>query len=420
MSRLSLLALILATAFVAGPAQSHGTLGSATAHIYLVKDCEAAGWVLADEGVKCFESVSTLNDKIWTGSLPILPTASNPLTVDIGPGEFLGKINCPSGQGHVTYRGAGRDHTIIKHESPSSSSTASALRASSCNALSFQDLKLVAINTSGTASRAVFWTGGGSSSWSDVDIEGENVGWWDSTCGGAGTDPPWGTHYFWGSTIRGGRIGYYAECSNSWFYGGEIAAKTSLFGGTPTAIAGVWVAHRGEFHAFGSAIRALTAGLASGSGTAYGVRVGPKSTGSIALPDGFGEFHSHGGVVSINTSETEGFAAIGLSLEDNGNTGIGAKAHTLETAFALEVYDSPTATATRLSGTGSFESPHLWQALIDPPLAGGEIDGQEVYVETTCDADDCTGGSDPHVMIYSAACTPTPWFDLVRRACRVD
>jgi hypothetical protein len=111
-------------------------------------------------------------------------------------------------------------------------------------------------------------------------------------------------------------------------------------------------------------------------------------------------------------------AAIGVSLDNNTGSSTGtAKAHTLETAFAIK----GGASKKRLSGTGSFESPHVWEARTDPPPAGGEIDGQEMYVETDCNALNCTNGSDPHLMIYTtnALCT-THWFDLVRRACRVN
>ena len=128
---------------------------------------------------------------------------------------------------------------------------------------------------------------------------------------------------------------------------------------------------------------------------------------------GYGEFHMHGGAISVNSSNLPGVNAIGIRMTNNGGAGT-ARAHTLDTAFAVK----GGSTSTRLSGTGDFESPQLWEARTDPPAAGGAKDGQDIYVETDCDASGCSGASDPHLMIYKASCTPTPWFDSARNACR--
>lgn len=402
---------IFGMAFAGGPAWSQGSLGSSSAHIFLVQDCTDAGWASGDVGVKCFESVADVVDKIW-GSGGLFPTASTPLTVDIGPGTFSGVINCPDGEGHTTFRGAGRDRTVISGVSYGSGLVSSAVAATNCDALGFDSLKLFA-DTAGSfaGGYAVFWLGGGSSSWTDVDMEANQVGWYDHACGGGSTDASAGIHYFWGSTVRGGRIGYFSECGETWFYGGEIDNFASLKGSFSNPMTGVWVSHRAVFHMFGSAVRLMTTGVSSGSGSAVGVRVGPA--GNIGVATGYGEFHSHGGVVSVNTSNLSGVAATGLKLDNSSGTG-DAKAHTHETGFAVK----GGSTSTRLSGTGSFESPHLWEAGTSPPTAGGAIDGHDIYVETDCNSSGCSGGSDPHLMIYKAGCSSSPWFDTVRNACR--
>lgn len=78
MRALACLALLFLAAFACDSASAHGTLGSNTAHIFLVKNCTAAGWSSSDIGVKCFESVGALTTRIW-GSGGIHPTAANPL-----------------------------------------------------------------------------------------------------------------------------------------------------------------------------------------------------------------------------------------------------------------------------------------------------------------------------------------------------
>lgn len=401
--------LVLAVAGAGAPAFAQGSLGSETAHIVLVQDCVAAGWDSGDIGVKCFESVSSLNDYIW-GSSGIFPTASAPLTVDIGPGEFAGQIYCPSGaDGYVTFRGAGRDRTIIKK---SGTWLQLAVQVYGCESLGFQDLSVVAESTDSHIGYAVYWIGGGSSSWTDVNLTGDSTGWYDVGCGGDSTDAPDGRHNFWGSTVAGGKFGFYAECGETWFYGGEVDAFASLSGSFTDKLAGVWVAHRGEVHLNGAAVRVSTAGISSGSGTAYGARVGPSGN-TFSVPSGYGEFHSHGGLVSVKTGNLSGVAAVGIQVNDNSGAG-DARAHTHETAFVVV----GGASSTRLTGGGTFESPFQWEARTSPPAAGGAKNGQDTYVETDCDASGCSSGSDPHLMIYSSSCSTSPWFDTVRNACR--
>jgi hypothetical protein len=178
------------------------------------------------------------------------------------------------------------------------------------------------------------------------------------------------------------------------------------------SLTGVWVSHRAAVHLFGSSVRVTTTGISSGSGSAFGVRVG-LSGNSFSVPTGYGEFHFHGGVVSVNTSNLAAVSATGLTLNNGGGVG-DARAHTLETGFAVK----GGSTSTRLTGNGTFESPHLWEAGTAPPAAGGAKDGHDIYVETDCNASGCSGGADPHLMIYKGACSPTPWFDTVRNACR--
>jgi hypothetical protein len=407
--RSSWLFLSLTLALAAAPALGQGSLGSETAHVVLVKDCTDAGWDSGDVGTKCFESVSSLQDYIW-GSSGILPTASNPLTVDVGPGEFAGQIDCSYGEGHVTFRGAGRDRSIIKK---SGTYLQIAVNVSGgCNALAFEDISIVAESTDNSLGYAVFWTGGGSSSWTDVNITADGSPWYDHACGGDGTDAPLGKHTFWGSNLAGGTLGFFAECDETWFYGGEIAALAALKGSWTNKLTGVSVSHRGEVHLNGAAVRVNTTGVSSGSGTAYGVQAGPSGN-TLSVPDGYGEFHSHGSLISVKVSNLSSVAAVGILLDDDDAAG-DARAHGHETAYVV----SGNSSSRRLKGSGDFETPFQWEPSTSPPSAAGEIDGQDSYVETDCNSSGCSSGNSPHLMVYDPDCSTTPWFDTVNGACR--
>jgi hypothetical protein len=404
----SWLFLPLALALAGTPAFGQGSLGDATAHVVLVKDCTDAGWDSGDVGTKCFESVSSLQEYIW-GESGLWPTASTPLTVDVGPGEFGGQIYC-NGGGHVTFRGAGRDRSIIK-KSGSYLQFAVYIQEG-CDALAFQDISVVAETTDGDLGYAVYWAGGGSSSWTDVNLTGDAAGWYDFGCGGDGTDAPDGKHYFWGSTVAGGRLGFFAECGETWFYGGEIDAFAALKGSFTNKMTGVWVSHRGEVHLNGAAVRVSTAGVSSGSGTAYGVQAGPSGN-TFTVPDGYGEFHSHGSLITVRVSNLSSVAAVGILLDDDDAAG-DARAHGHETAYVV----SGNSSSKRLTGSGDFETPFQWEPSTSPPTAAGVIDGQDSYVETDCNSSGCSSGNSPHLMIYDVDCTTTPWFDTVNGACR--
>ena len=407
-----LVAIWSALLVAAVPVHAAGTLGGEATlepvHLFLVEDCVSAGWALADIGVKCFESVASVNDVLW-GTSGIDPSASNPALVDIGPGEFDGPIVCSTGQGFTTFRGAGRAQTIIKGQVPSGIIFRTAMYSDGgCDSVDFRDMKL----DGGTIGFGVYWTGGGSSTWSDVDLEGEFFGWYDIECGsGSNTDPPVGVHYFFGSRVTGGGTGYFSSCGDTWFYGGEILAAPALKGslGSPK---GVWVNLRGSFHAFGTAIRVSTVGLTSGTGTAEGVVVGRGPT--TPSPDGYGEFHHHGGIVSMNTSNLANVTAIGLAVDDPLAVG-DARAHTLGTAFAINAASGTS--SKRVAGTGTIQSPLLWQAGSSPPTGAGDVIGQGMFVDTDA-------GGEAHLMVFDPACagamTPDggPWRDQTNGNCR--
>jgi hypothetical protein len=121
-----------------------------------------------------------------------------------------------------------------------------------------------------------------------------------------------------------------------------------------------------------------------------------------------------GGIVNVDAGNL--FAdvdAIGVWLESP--VGRTAQADLRETAFNLTA--GLAGSVLRIVGNGSARSPYLWEAGSQPPSVASQM-GSDLFVETDCDATACAGGAEPHLMIYDASCSPTPWYDVVRRACR--
>jgi hypothetical protein len=158
---------------------------------------------------------------------------------------------------------------------------------------------------------------------------------------------------------------------------------------------------------FGSTVIVSVGALTSATNTLVGVKAGPS----------YGEFHSHGGIVAVDASKGTGVVnAVGIDV--NKGTSGDAKAHAFETAWVVKA-GTGGGTVTRVKGNGNHESPFLWQSGTDVPVPGlVSLTGADMFVETDCNSSGCSGGSDPHLMIYKSACTSSGWFDLVRQACR--
>jgi hypothetical protein len=361
----------------------------------------------------CFETMSGLQSWMWGTRLP---SAANPLLVDIGPGEF-DRFECPAAtpaNGHVTFRGSGRDQTRIKG---GDSVNKGAITASGCENLSFQDLTLI-----GTAF-GVVWAGGGSSQWSNVEVRAVTnfnffaYGWYDI----GGCDPEnEAVHYWFGSKIHAtgaflANLGYYAKCSENWFYGGEIEVDMSNYPGQTTASAAILSAVRleanGDFRAFGSALRAHLGPFCGSVGSHVAVDVQDS-----------GAFHMHGGIINatavpegISCSSPVNLDSTAIAVQEDGF------AHTPGTAFIVKAGGNGVATRTAAQGSGAMvQSPFLWPSGVEPPDIA-TITGFDLFVETDCDQNgDCDGaGNETHLMIYNeTACPVSKWFDSTLGSCR--
>jgi hypothetical protein len=369
-------------------------------HVLLRKDCTGID--------NCFETSDAVSDWLWDGGRNDPPSAGDEVIVDVGVGEF-DPLVCPDknpDSGWVTFRGAGRDRSIFVL---SEGYHAAAITAVNCWKLGFQDL--------GTRSDAhgALWAGDGESTWTNVDMVGEVMGWYDFACAGSGSAPS-GKHWVFGSRIWGNQGGWYGDCGAAWIYGSEITATPKA---ASVAAVGVHVTHRADARVYGSNVRVSPdASLAANTSgiSLTGVLVG-NSTNGITT-EAKGTFHMHGGVIAVNAAQLEAADATGVETDDG--QAPNAMAHVLDTSFLVQRGTS-SGTSTRASGDGVMSS-FVWQNGTAPPVSNlVSENGADMYVETDCQSGGtCNSGTETHLMIYRAACgASNPWFNVVTGACRV-
>ncbi len=401
------IALLALCAAVAAPGAARAFWDPTLDTIYWRTDCSGFSPL---ECVKSPEDV--LNFNLWM-NFTRKPSEASPLLVDVGPGQFwsvhLGQVyyatlDCLN-ISHVTWRGAGPGITVI------GGTDLAGLRypisASGCHNLHVQDMTLA------SPDQGVWWSGPGSSTWQNVEIIGQKQGWFDASCP---ANRP--VHYFFNTQIRTNGEGGVFEafgmdvCSENWLYGSEVSAlgSASSSSGLSKLTAIRSRTATGDVRLFGSAVRAGSGALDPGHAAFQGATGVKVSNGGV--------LHIHGSVVNATTSSIAGADATGLSV-----SGSGSFAHTPGTAFVVKPGSGGSATRVAELGSSKVESPFLWQAGSEPPVADlASADGADVYVETDCDASgNCdAAGNETHVMIYNQAkCgAANPWFDSTVGACR--
>lgn len=362
----------------------------------------------------CFSSMAEVNAWIPTRTPP-----GHPVLIDVGPGDW-DPFSC-SNQNDITIRGAGREVTRIVRPSGGT------------GAMAFQNCHRIAVEslTAHGSFAGVTWSAGGSSTWSDTDMLGGgaelqaeggfSIGWYDTGgCGGGAV------HYFFGSRARAlgaaaFNWGFVSRCEH-WFFGGEIEATSET--DENTSQTAILVVDSGDIRVFGTAIRSnLGAAVTSNifeplpgvTGGMHGVYVQEN-----------GVFHAHGSIVNASADTS----ALPISVTGLNVNGASTLAHTPGTAFVVKA--GPGGAASRLAGDGSAQSPFLWQQGSAPPRSEpgnpgspfvSSLQGADAFVETDCKpGGSCTGGGDPHLLLYSASCTGAagPWFDVVTGSCRAE
>lgn len=367
------------------------------------------------------------------------PTASRPVTIDVGPGTFAEGFFCPGDPtgtrsvGWVSVRGHGRGVTTLGSEGVHSAYGA---EIRGCEGLEFINLSLMGANA------GVLWLGGGDARWTDVDLRGQqapavrSVGWFDACL-----SPEESNHQeFYGATVHGfgsrsiqPSAAFFSLCARSRFYGGDFRFLPSRPGyGTTDSPYGrsgaIVLAGTASLEVYGSSVRVGTLvalddrGEADRDGTLFGVTV--DAAASVATPP---HFRMHGGIVSMNPrfgdTSTVGLRVLGnASLPPDQN----AYANTVGTAFVLNPSGAGTATRLEVENGGRVDAPLLWQAGPNPPSSANghlaSVEGQGLFVETDCEGNgDCDSGSESHLMVFDADCIEeggSPWRNMMTKSCR--
>ncbi|MFK7896405.1 MAG: hypothetical protein AB8G23_11240 [Myxococcota bacterium] len=399
--------------------------------VYLRKNCRLEADVLPN----CVQHLNALDAWIWNVRRP---SEANPLVIHIGPGMHNGTFYCPDqtedgGEraGWVSVIGSGRGITRIGNTSNPFSLGALIYN---CEGLAFSHLSLEG-NAAG-----VNWSGGGSATWTDVDLSATktpelvSLGWTDS-CTGEGSEQS-----FFGASIRGfgatqqaASAAYRSACAHSKFYGGDIQLlitnpDASTVDGPQRSGGAVALRGQAELEVYGTSIRvgnsvALNdASSAQEPETLYGVTV-KAFPGTSDTP----RFRMHGGIISMNSKSLGDTHLVGLRVigDPTRPADQNAYANTAGTAFVLNPGGAGLAERLRVSDA-QVDAPLLWQAGANPPSSKngdlGSTDGQGLFVETDCDATGaCSAGDQSHLMVYDTSCAAGgPWRDVMTNACRAD
>ena len=357
----------------------------------------------------------------WTWSTRD-PSETAPLLIDIGPGSFampfdtcsVSSPNQNSDRGHTTLRGSGRNNTVL---TASAASGTALLQINGCNNIIVQDLAIDSTESVGNTHFGIVWTGGGSSSWTNVAVFASSYAWYTPN---ACTLATRGRHEWFSSILHtqfglGFSIAYNSNCEDSWIWGSELIAETE--GGSTQQHIGVKSsAASSSVHIYGTDVRVIAKAGSSSPG------------GQIGLyAQSGGQIHHHGGeiVVRHEASNNQDVYGIVASL-------VNSRVHVLETSFGILPGLGGTAIRSAQFGGGSAQSAFQWVPSTDAPMPGNgtehikSVDGQDSFVETDCpmNAGCQTSGDFPHLMIYTEACAGRPsidqgpWFDTVTHNCR--
>lgn len=375
--------------------------------INLRKDCK--------DQINCVTSMSEVINWTWDTRNP---SAESPLLVDIGTGIFQipgDRLFCKN-KGYVTFRGAGRDNSVLTGGAPTQTIGSTVISIDNCKNITFQDMTIQSDSWAGKegSKLGIIWKNGGNSTWTNVHVKATTYGWSDVSCT-AGSDP--GEHYWFSSridTLSDGpaNAAYYSLCGDNWFYGGELHATMSIKNNVTSIFGVASKTSKSKVHLFGTAIRVSSLNgaplLAQPSAFGYG--------GLLAINGG--NVHMHGGIVSVDASlgaDKQSVHAI-RSYIDGFTSGY---AHTPGTAFVLKA--GTNGVAQRINPDSLSDSPFTWPTGKTPPNIVSKT-GSDLFVETDCSASGCiVTGNETHLMIYNNACSsPTsgPWYDVVTGKCR--
>jgi hypothetical protein len=159
----------------------------------------------------CVQDIDALNQWIVAQA----PSASNPARIDIGPGEFIGTLECAS-RGGIAIFGSGRYTTTI---SSNMAFLEPGIKLSNCMGVTVSHLTVKG------GYRAVHLEGTSVSTWNDVEVFGGARGVYSTF----GCNPQTTSHTWHNARIvaipRGMTVAYDARCGKHSFFGSELFAN---------------------------------------------------------------------------------------------------------------------------------------------------------------------------------------------------
>ncbi len=375
---------------------AHAIIDNAASSIQLRTTCiDAAGNTIND----CFDDPTALMTWIKQTRKPSL---NDTLVVEIAPGNYQ-RIQwlCSAGEGHVSFRGAGRGRTVF---------TDNAILG---NAMTFQNCENLTFDSMTVNARfiSVVWAGSGTSTWTDVELIAGYSTWYETqegqfTVGSVCTiDQPKNEHKFFSSTLmtKNSTIGstiYLNNCGITWFYGSELIldATTASFSGTPVGVKSAGEGH--EVHLYGSNIR-----LNAGSSSAVAGLTAFESKAGASV-------HIHG--TGIDVISDKAIPVTALQAENNGAI------HAAESAYVFKTM--PGGTVTRINNNGGIvHAPHTWMSVPDTDNNPATIDTNFITMNAADKTVVTSNTSDgfPHPAIYTNSCPSSArWYDIVDKTCR--
>ncbi len=448
--------------------------------VQLRKNCAGIG--------DCFTSFVGITLWLWGGSpapRATPPSETDRVLVEIGPGVFSYSqdptcnsrlVRIPGDppvrefaiNGFVTFRGAGRDRTILRRtfNGPGDDSFVAGFQSIGCDGLEFHDLTIE------SPQYATIFRGGGwldqgddgtrartTSLWRNVDLRATGddgrtpnaSAWTEERCHdepGTTMGVVKGLHYFFDSRLivevgdfANNAFAYRASCAETWFFGGEIAVEATDETKHGVNFTALEISNNGDVRAFGTRIRSDTRGAAGLSGLNANV---PGGVGPIGVLVGQqldsirpgGVLHLHGSSIEVYGG-ANALDASALVVTDGA-----VLAHTPGSSFEVEVapaqvpqrvvracFGPANPGCTPADPSALAESPFQWPAGASPPGSTTEanvlesVEGKDLFVETdrSC-AGSCNPGEDgnrAHLMIYNpTSCPSTGWRDVVTGACR--
>lgn len=349
--------------------------------IYLRSDCTENGTTVPN----CYTTLGQVTNALAS----INPDASNPLLVEIGPGSFPGAFQC-NNVSHVTLHGAGRSNTIL-----GSLSSSNNFKLVNCDHLNVSSLQI-----QGTY-YLIEWQGTGISTWTDVDVVGAGIGWYDSSstsCNSAETKHQWYSSRFEVHPYLTQSAAYVANCGSHWFYGSELVSTTQTLSGVAFPASGtndvIRASTNAEVHVYGSVLRVLAPTDTTGTPSANHFKIVDSADGAVV--------HIHG-----TGMDAESALALNITALTASN---GGYIHAISDSYHLKTANGTITRVLNGDGNGNINAPYNWQTMPDAPDIIS-INGYDTVTVTN------TTDGFPHSVVYSSACS-SHWYDTATHACR--